>query len=80
MKRRMLGIAISALGLALVAGGSVRAADLGYTFKSVAALDTTVGGEPIHGDFEVGSVNASGAVGFVTELDNGAIPQSCQEP
>ena len=58
----MLGMAISALGLALVAGGAVRAADLGYTFKSVAALDTTVGGEPIHGDFEMGSANAAPAL------------------
>jgi hypothetical protein len=71
VKRRMLGIAIIALGLSLAAGESVRAADLGYTFKSVAALDTTVAGEPIHGDFEIGAVNAAGAVGFVTELDNG---------
>ncbi len=71
MKRRLSRWVISAAGLALMAAGTARAADLNYSFKSVAALDTTVGGEPIHGDFEVGSVNASGAVGFVTELDNG---------
>jgi hypothetical protein len=71
VKRRVSGIAISALALALMAAGTVRAAELKYTFKSVATLDSTVAGEPIHGDFEVGSVNASGAVGFVTELDNG---------
>ena len=71
MKQRWLGIVIGAAGLALMAGGTVQAADLGYSFKSLAALDTTVAGVTIHGDFELGAVNASGAVVFVTELDNG---------
>ena len=71
MKRSGGYACISAVGLALMTIGVVQAADLGYSFKSLAALDTTVAGEPIHGDFELGAVNASGAVVFVTELDNG---------
>ena len=71
MKRSGACAWISAVGLALMTIGVVQAADLGYSFKSLAALDTTVAGVPIHGDFELGAVNASGAVVFVTELDNG---------
>jgi hypothetical protein len=71
VKRSGAYACIGAIGLALMTIGVVQAADLGYSFKSLAALDTTVAGVPIHGDFELGAVNASGAVVFVTELDNG---------
>jgi hypothetical protein len=71
VKRCLSGSTIAAAWLVLVTVGAARAAEPGYTFKSLARLDTTVAGEMIHGDFEVGGVNASGTVVFVTELDNG---------
>jgi hypothetical protein len=71
VKRRLSGLVIGAAGLALMSVGIVRAADVGYTFRNAAQLDTTIAGEPIHGDFEFGAVNSAGDITFVTELENG---------
>lgn len=51
--------------------GLARADVPGYSFKSLATLDSTVVGEKISGDFEIGTVNASGTVAFVVEVDGG---------
>jgi hypothetical protein len=71
MKRHGAYAGLGAVGLALIAGGAVRAADL-YTYQSLITLDSPVeGGATISGDFEVGGVNASGVVAFVSEFGNG---------
>jgi len=65
------GLVIGAMGLTLMSGGIARAAELGYTYRNAAQLDSTIAGEPVHGDFEFGSVNSAGDIVFVTELENG---------
>src|SRR5438046_608523 len=71
----MVRLVLSAATLALLAGGTVRAADLGYTFKSVATLDSTIGGEPIQCDFEVASFNNSSDVAVCEKVtDSSAGP------
>lgn len=71
MKRHGAYAGLGAVGLALIAGGAVRAADL-YTYQSLITLDSPVGGgATISGDFEVSGVNASGVVAFVSEFGNG---------
>jgi hypothetical protein len=71
MKRRLARWALGAAGLALMTVSMARAADVAYTFRDVARLDTQVAGEEISGNFQLGAVNAAGAVMFVSVTDSG---------
>jgi hypothetical protein len=80
VKPHLSGWVIGGAGLALLSGGIARAADVSYTFRNVAVLDTTVAGEAISSNFQLGSVNSSGTVIFVTVLDNGMEGSIVVEP
>src|SRR4051794_33209822 len=70
----MLGIAVTAAGLALTAAGSVRAAGLGFAYKSLFTLDQPLGDSgatPTNGEIEVGNVNKDGTATGVVNWGDG---------
>jgi hypothetical protein len=73
VKRWCTRLVVAAAGLTLISAGMVRAAEVKYTFKSLATLDSTVAGHTITGDFEVATLNARGELTFVVETDGGEI-------
>lgn len=70
MLRHWATAAAGAVGLALIMGGVGRADVPGYTFQSLAALESPLpGGGMITHDFEVGTLNDSGVEAFVADVD-----------
>ena len=74
MKLRLSGLVITAAGLALVTMGTARAAQPGYTYKSLFTLDQPLGdsgGTPTSGEIEVGGVSNDGTATGVVNWGDG---------
>jgi hypothetical protein len=71
VKRRLSGLVIAAAGLALITAGMTRAAVPGYTFKKLAGLGEKYADRTITNEFEVASLNSSGAAVWVSEFEEG---------
>jgi hypothetical protein len=73
VKRQVACLLAWAVGLALLAGGQARAAEITYTYKSLVRRDEAFNGtgETLSGNFEVGDVNAAGTVVGVSNYGDG---------
>jgi hypothetical protein len=80
VKRRLSRFVIVAAGLALITVGMARADVPGYTFKKVAGLGEKFADRTLTNEFEVASVNSSGAVVWVSEFEEGGEGAILLEP